>query len=98
MGRRKVDVEKLKQLYMQGLPLTKIAEQLGVSRYAVYSWSLRLRLPKRERRGRRKLDLEKFKQLCEQGLPSKLIAQQLGVSPTTVYIYRRILSLLKEVV
>jgi transposase len=88
----KIDVEKFKQLYSQGLVYREIAKQLGVPEETVKYWRKKLNLPKRFGKPR-KVDLERLKQLCEQMLPSKIIAKQLGISEVTVHKYRQKLNL-----
>jgi DNA-binding CsgD family transcriptional regulator/DNA-binding Lrp family transcriptional regulator len=89
MGRaRKVDVEKIKELYSKGYSDYRIARELDVTPWTVGYYRRKLGLPALyERRRPRRIDFEKFKQLYAQGYTYKQIAEQLGTTIGTVCAY-----------
>jgi predicted transcriptional regulator len=89
MARRKVNLEKLLELYKMGLSDYRIGKILNVTHWTVRQWRLKLGLPPKHqfRKKPKIVDIEKLKQLYNQGLTYEEIAKQLGVSKGTVNTY-----------
>jgi predicted transcriptional regulator len=89
MVRRKVNPEKLLELYNMGLSDYMIGKILGVTHWTVRQWRLKLGLPPKHQFQKKPkiVDIEKLKQLYDQGLTYDEIAKQLGVSKGTVNTY-----------
>ena len=86
---RKIDSARAAELYLSGLSLKQVAEELGVSKGGLH---LRLRadgVPMRPTGGgtakKIPVDDEVLVQLREQGLTGSAIAKRLGMNRWTVY-------------
>ena len=86
---RTVDLERLQQLYEQGMPDIAIAEELKISRNYVAKLRQKLGLPARQKHAALVERGQKMLSLYEQGLSDGEIAVSVDVSIDTVRKWRR---------
>lgn len=90
MKKRRVDIEKLKELFKEGKSDKEIAEAFGVSEYTIKSYRWKLGLLKREQKKQaieKKLE-DAIVMLNKMGFNDREIAAILGISVNTVEKYR----------
>lgn len=87
--KRTVDVERLRQLYEQGLPDIAIADELKIGRHYVAKLRQELGLPARQKHAALVERGQKMLSLYEQGLSDGEIAVAVDVSIDTVRSWRR---------
>lgn len=87
--KRTVDVERLRQLYDQGLPDIAIADELKIGRHYVAKLRQELGLPARQKHAALVERGQKMLSLYEQGMSDGEIAVAVGVSTDTVRNWRR---------
>ena len=90
MKKRRVDIEKLRELFKEGKSDKEIAEAFGVSEYTIKSYRWKLGLLKREQKKQaieKKLE-DAIVMLNKMGFNDREIAAILGISVNTVEKYR----------
>ena len=87
--KRTVDLERLRQLYDQGMPDVAIAEELKISRHYVAKLRQKLGLPARQKHAALLERGQKMLSLYEQGMSDGQIAVEIGVCTETVRSWRR---------
>lgn len=90
---RKIDPDRLRALWDQGVRAAVIAQEFGVHFQAVCKMACRMGLPRRKLRG---MDPDRLRVLWEQGLPSSVIAAEFGVAPLSINRAARKLGLPKR--
>lgn len=78
-----IDLEKLKALWQQGLPVKEVAAALGCSEACASKYAMRLGFPRR-RPGSYKVPVRLCLQLYDEGVGSTALAKKFGVCPGTI--------------
>lgn len=87
--KRTVDLERMQQLYKQGMPDCAIAEELKISRHYVAKLRQELGLPANQKHAAIVERGQKMLALYEQGMSDGQIALEIGVCTETVRSWRR---------
>lgn len=87
--KRTVDLERMQQLYKQGMPDCAIAEELKISRHYVAKLRQELGLPANQKHAAIVERGQKMLSLYEQGMSDGQIALEIGVCTETVRSWRR---------
>lgn len=84
-----INIEKLKELYEQGLSDNKIAERLNCSRKTIERRRISLNLPAHDFRALKASDVDLIKQKLSEGISGTELCRSLNISMTTLSKFKK---------
>lgn len=87
------DIQRLREMWTEGLPAETIAEELGVNRATVHRWRAKLKLPPHREQNRIARLGPEFRRLWTQGATYPEIRAALDITDVTISQWRKRLGL-----